>query len=162
MDKKTSPESEKKDYAQRYQIRGTTCNKCPMVSICFEKPPQKSARKALVRNVFWELQLETKEKERTRTFRIMRGERQWKMEGIFAEGKENHGLGRARYRGRSKVQIQAYMIALVQNIKRMMGCGPVVEVGLQQIAAVAPRPLNVSWFEKLNLFFGFSAQPCFG
>lgn len=81
MDKKTTPESEKKDYAKRYQIRGTTCNKCPMVTTCFEKPPQKCARKALVRNVYWELQLETKGRERTRTFRAMRIERQWKMEG---------------------------------------------------------------------------------
>jgi hypothetical protein len=89
------------------------------------------------------------------TFRAMRVERQWKMEGIFAEGKENHGLGRARYRGRAKVQIQAYMIAVVQNLKRMMGCGPVAEVGLHQVASgVTQLPGAVS-FTKLNRFSDF-------
>lgn len=60
----------------------------------------------------------------------MRTERSWKIEGIFAEAKENHGLDRARYRGRAKMQIQAYMTAIVQNVKRMMGNGPIVEVSL--------------------------------
>ena len=45
--------------------------------------------------------------EQSEEFRKLRGERQWKMEGTFAEAKNNHGLGRARYRGRSKMQIQA-------------------------------------------------------
>lgn len=80
---------------------------------------------------------------------------------IFAEGKENHGLGRARYRGRSKVQIQAYMIALVQNIKRMMGCGPVVEVGLRQVETGVMQLPGTAWFTKLRLFFGFLGQPRF-
>jgi hypothetical protein len=47
-------------------------------------------------------------------------ERMWKMEGLFAEAKQNHGLSRARYRGRSKVQIQAYLTAMVQNLKRLV------------------------------------------
>ena len=41
------------------------------------------------------------------------------MEGIFAEAKSHHGLRRARYRGRWKVQIQVYMISTVQNLKRL-------------------------------------------
>lgn len=47
-------------------------------------------------------------------------ERMWKMEGLFAEAKQNHGLSRACYRGRSKVQIQAYLSAIVQNLKRLV------------------------------------------
>ena len=161
--KRTStPESEKKEHSSRFQIHGTkVCCSCPFNAKCFTEPPKPGTRKRLVRNVFWELQLETKERERTRTFRFMRGERQWKVEGIFAEAKDNHGLGRARYRGRAKVQIQAYMIALVQNIKRMMGCGPVVEVGLHQVAA-GPIPLpGRTLVARLHLFFGFCGEPNF-
>ena len=44
----------------------------------------------------------------------------WKSEGLFAEAKQNHGLARARYRGRSKVQIQAYLSAMAQNLKRLV------------------------------------------
>ena len=61
----------------------------------------------------------TAAREPTDEFRKMRGERQWKMEGSFAEAKENHCLSRARYRGLSKMQIQSYMIGLVLNIKRL-------------------------------------------
>lgn len=46
-------------------------------------------------------------------------QRMWKMEGIFAEAKSHHGLRKARYRGRAKVQIQIYMISIVQNLKRL-------------------------------------------
>ncbi len=47
-------------------------------------------------------------------------ERMWKSEGMFAEAKQYHGLSRAKYRGRSKVQIQAYFTAIVQNLKRLV------------------------------------------
>ena len=36
-------------------------------------------------------------------------ERMWKCEGLFAEAKQLHGLAPHKYRGRSKVQIQAYL-----------------------------------------------------
>ena len=41
-------------------------------------------------------------------------------EGLFAEAKQNHCLARAKYRGRAKVQIQAYLCAIVQNLKRLL------------------------------------------
>ena len=47
-------------------------------------------------------------------------ERMWKCEGLFAEAKQLHSLSRAKYRGRSKVQIQAYLCAIVQNLKRLL------------------------------------------
>jgi IS5 family transposase len=53
-------------------------------------------------------------------FRKKLSERMWKAEGLFAEAKQNHGLSRARYRGRSKVQIQAYLSAMAQNLKRLV------------------------------------------
>ena len=53
-------------------------------------------------------------------FRKKISERMWKMEGLFAEAKQNHCLARAKYRGRPKVQIQAYLIAIVQNLKRLL------------------------------------------
>ncbi len=42
------------------------------------------------------------------------------VEGLFAEAKQNHCLSRAKYRGRSKVQIQAYLCAMAQNLKRLL------------------------------------------
>ena len=43
------------------------------------------------------------------TFLQRVSERMWKCEGLFAESKQNHCLARAKYRGRPKVQIQAYL-----------------------------------------------------
>jgi hypothetical protein len=54
------------------------------------------------------------------TFIERASERMWKCEGLFAESKQYHCLARAKYRGRSKVQIQAYLIAIVQNLKRLL------------------------------------------
>ena len=53
-------------------------------------------------------------------FRQKMSERMWKIEGLFAEAKQNHGLSRARHRGRAKVQIQAYLSATAQNLKRLV------------------------------------------
>ncbi len=83
-----------------YRLLGGHCNKCPVRDQCFK----------------------------TEEFKKMRGERQWKMEGVFAEAKNNHGLDRARYRGKAKMQIQAYMTATVQNLKRLMTLIPEVRV----------------------------------
>ena len=47
-------------------------------------------------------------------------ERMWKSEGLFAEAKVNHCLARAKYRGRSKVQNQAYLRAMVHTLKRLL------------------------------------------
>jgi hypothetical protein len=41
-------------------------------------------------------------------------------EHSFAEGKQQHGLGRARYRGLAPLQQQLYCIASVQNLKRLV------------------------------------------
>ncbi len=54
-------------------------------------------------------------------FRKKLWQRMWKMEGIFAEAKTHHGMRRARYRGRAKMQIQVYMTSTVQNLKRLAG-----------------------------------------
>ena len=41
-----------------------------------------------------------------------------KIEGLFGEAKEQHGLRRAKYRSSEKMQIQAYLTGITQNLKR--------------------------------------------
>ncbi len=41
-------------------------------------------------------------------------------EHIFAEAKQYHGMGRARYRGLDPLQEQLYLTASVQNLKRLV------------------------------------------
>jgi hypothetical protein len=74
----------------------------------------------ILRNVDQDLFEEVHAKMRDPTFRDKLAERMWKAEGLFAEAKQRHNLSRAKYRGRAKVQIQAYLTAFVQNLKRLV------------------------------------------
>ena len=123
---------------KRYRIKGGHCSKCPLKETCLNKPTMKTRNaKHIEVHIYHEILDKTAGREKTWLFTTMRGERQWKMEGVFAEAKENHGLDRARYRGRSNMQIQAYMIASVQNLKRLAGHLPAIATALQQSAVGA-------------------------
>ncbi len=41
--------------------------------------------------------------------------------GKFADAANNHGYKRARWRGRTKMQIQNLMIAAIQNLRKLLG-----------------------------------------
>ena len=43
-----------------------------------------------------------------------------KIERKFSEGKNRHGLDKARYWGLAKVSIQCFMVAIVINLKRLV------------------------------------------
>jgi transposase len=49
--------------------------------------------------------------------------RRWFMEGSFAEGKNFHLLRRALFRGLEWVQIQFYLVATIQNLKKLVKYG---------------------------------------
>lgn len=105
---------------KRYRIKGGHCGKCSLKETCLNLPTMKTRNaKHIEIGIFHEYIEQAKEMEQTDDFFKLRSERQWRMEGIFADAKNNHGLERARYRSRAKVQIQVYMIAFVQNIKRL-------------------------------------------
>ena len=65
--------------------------------------------------------------------------------GIFAEAKSFHGLRRARYRGRAKVQIQVYMISTVQNLKRL---ATAVIFIIKSIVQVFRETLKIGFFPQ--------------
>ena len=44
----------------------------------------------------------------------------YKIERKFGEAKACHGLGRCRYVGRMQYMLQAYLTAIVLNLKRMV------------------------------------------
>ena len=104
---------------KRYVASSADCRDCaalPPVPRRCGSSPKRFVLRSLDQDLFEEVQA----RMRDPTFRTRRSERMWKMEGLFAEAKQNHGLSRARYRGRSKVQIQAYFTAIVQNLKRLV------------------------------------------
>ena len=59
--------------------------------------------------------------EMVRTEEYQQGRRErYKIERKFGEAKMRHGLGRCRYIGMEKYEVQAYLTAIVLNLKRMV------------------------------------------
>ena len=105
------------DGNMRYRPKVGSCGTCVRKAWCTIK------RHGLRVHQHHQVQNETRLMEQTEEYRAKKKERMWKVEGMFAEGKTFHGLSRARYRGKWKVQVQAYIIASVQNLKRLMAVG---------------------------------------
>ena len=105
---------------KRYVSLSEDCRHCPRASTCPARTRGQSIQRFVLRSLDQDLFEEVQAKMRDPTFRRKRSERMWKSEGLFAEAKRNHCLARAKYRGRCKVQIQAYLSAIVQNLKRLV------------------------------------------
>ena len=58
-------------------------------------------------------------RQEDQVFQQRMAERSWKVEGLFGEAKEQHGLRRAKYRGSEKMRIQTYLIGIAQNLERL-------------------------------------------
>ena len=79
-------------------------------------------------------------------------------EHLFAEAKQNHGMGRARYRGLDPLQEQLYLIASVQNLKRLVSFmrGKKADVKAQIFEKGASDTLLspfLSWFDHFTKTF---------
>lgn len=104
---------------KRYRITGGHCQRCPLENQCL--PDNYTNRTRFVyRGLYQDGIDHVKRRQSTSHFRLKLVERKWKIEGLFAEANGCHGLERAKYRGLTKVQIQCYLIAIVQNFKRLI------------------------------------------
>lgn len=102
-----------------WTLKRSVCMKCPRVKMCLTANEYKVRGKRFAVPDYYELFERITEKQKEPEFKKKLWERMWKMEGIFAEAKSHHGLRRARYRGRWKMQAQVYIISIVQNLKRL-------------------------------------------
>jgi hypothetical protein len=109
------------DNERKYYLKSSDCARCVQKEGCSALSRGKNRNtKYLIRNLYQELFDKTLEAMQKVAFISKLKERMWKIEGIFAEAKQLHGLSKARYRGVEKVQIQAYMVYSVQNVKRLI------------------------------------------
>ena len=115
-----SPNPANYENHKRYVSSSADCKVCPQASTCPARTRGSSPQRFVLRSLDQDLFEEMQTRMRDPVFGEKMSERMWKSEGLFAEAKQNHGLTRARYRGRSKVQIQAYLSATVQNLKRLV------------------------------------------
>jgi hypothetical protein len=104
----------------RYRSKSSDCKSCISQKSCILKKRKQTEIRHIVLSInqnFFEEHLNNMRKS---LFQAALRERMWKIEGIHAEAKHQHSLKKAKYRGISKVQIQAYMTASVQNLKRLI------------------------------------------
>jgi len=105
----------------KFYMLNKTCGNCPLANQCLHGKEKTTFSKTFYISDHHLIWAKTHEKQKAPEFAQKLRERMWKMEGIFGEAKELHGLRHARYRRRWKVQVQVYMIATVQNLKRLAG-----------------------------------------
>jgi transposase len=103
-----------------YHSKANDCASCQLKTTCKAKPKRFKKIRMITRHVHKELFDHVKQSMEKELFQKNLVERMWKMEGIISEAKQRHGLSRAKYRGLMKTQIQAYMVASVLNMKRLV------------------------------------------
>jgi transposase len=75
-------------------------------------------------------------------------------EHLFAEAKNEHGLGRARLRGRERVEVQVVLCAVTQNLKRLAAfVGRRGRGAAAASSAVPIRPLTASLHATVRRHF---------
>lgn len=105
---------------QTYYTDYNDCKQCPSYKSCKASQRKVGSTRFIRRNIQQILYDKVLEDMKRNLFKEKLIERRWKIEGLFAEAKENHCLRKAKYRGRAKMQIQAYLVATVQNLKRLV------------------------------------------
>jgi len=99
-----------------YAIGKKICNACALREQCTRS---KNGR-TLKRHRHHDLVEKARMRSHSHAARQDRKRRQHLMEGSFADGTNNHGLKRARWRGLEHQQVQDYLIAACQNIRILM------------------------------------------
>ena len=92
-------------------------------------------------------------RQSTRFFKAKLTERAWKVEGLFGEAKDNHCLRRTKYRGMANAQIQFYLTALTQNLKRVVAMKPFLRELTIRIANMASSRAIQGFFVKIDNFY---------
>jgi len=98
----------------KYRASAIDCRSCPLKSQC-TKSPHRSLNVSSNHGSLVRLRADYK----TESFKKLYRQRSPVIEGVFAEAKQWHGLGRAWRRGLSKMLVQCLLVAAVINLKRL-------------------------------------------
>lgn len=137
----------KEDKKGRWKYRASTkgCRYCPLKSKCTRTP----ARSLYVTGYHGAL-ANLRKDSRSTEFKALYRRRAPVIEGIFAEGKQWHGLARAWRRGLGKMRIQCLLISTVLNYKRLASVLPSL---LSIIAAFKSTLKRLGAHLRLTLIF---------
>ena len=100
---------------RKYRASTLSCRSCDLKPLC-TKASQRCVNVGIHHSSLVRLRADSK----TESFKQLYRSRAPAVEGVFAEAKQWHGLGRAWRRGLSKMRVQCLLIAAVINLKRLM------------------------------------------
>ena len=135
----------------QYRANRKTCKRCDYFNRCVagKKTGRSVQRNPDMMYYHWADGCLTRDQR----YRLM-SRRKYKAEGSFADGANNYGFKRARWRGLDKMEIQNLMIAAIQNLGKLLRYGgaggkltaPVAAIRSfwERIAAVLCRLFGVS------------------
>ncbi len=101
----------------KFTFKHSQCSHCPLREQCLQNPQSKKGR-VVIKNDYEVEYQRIVEKAKTPEYQQTRREHP-KIERKLGEMARHHGARRARYRGRIKVLVQAFLTAFAVNIKRM-------------------------------------------
>jgi transposase len=118
---------------KRYRCERQICEKCEYFTECVSSKQlgRQVERNLNVEYVEWADSCLSKHERK----RLM-NRRKYKAEGSFADGANNYGFKRARWRGIEKMTIQNLMIAAIQNIGKLLRYGQNNTKPISRLAAI--------------------------
>jgi hypothetical protein len=106
------------DTGWKYLFRPSQCADCSLREQCLQNPQSQGGRK-VIKNEYEAEYRKVEEKANTPEYQETRRTHP-KIERKLGEAARHQGARRARYRGRSKVLIQAILTTLIVNVKRIV------------------------------------------
>jgi transposase len=119
--------------AYEYACATATCRACELRPQCTKA---KGAARSVKRHYNQEAVDAGRTQSRSTAAKRDRVRRKWLMEGSFADGANNHGFKRARWRRLWRQQIQDYIIAAVQNVRILIRHGDRTPTAAVQVLQV--------------------------
>lgn len=104
---------DKKKKRNRYKCEH--CEGCKLKDKC-----TKGKARHVSRSIYHDTLERTQKRTKSSKGKELMKQRKNICEGSFGDGKENHGHDKTRYRGKHRYQIECYLIATVQNIKKLL------------------------------------------
>lgn len=106
------------DTGWQYQFDRPTCADCPLREQCLARLPKQTGR-TVVKNDYEAEYAAAREKALTPEYAEVRRQHP-RVERKLGEVVRHHGMRVARYRGRVRVKVQAFLTAFVVNVKRLV------------------------------------------
>lgn len=136
--------------AYRYRAKRKVCEQCEFFNQCVasKKHGRQVSRNVDAKYIQWADNCFSKTQRKKLLQRRMA-----KAEGSFADGANNHGFKRCRWRTIEKVEIQNLLIAAIQNLRKLMKL-----IARQKPKALATQVFNCIFTVIVNLLAQFSFQ----